>query len=375
MRILYTALSPALTQRQHPILRAGDWFLSSGIQESGGGVARYFRLDKGSNARVSTEITGYAVSTLVYLYDRTGMPGFLSAAERAGKFLTGTAWNPALGTFPFEHSADGDTPQALAYFFDCGIIIRGLILLARATGESGYLKVATQAGRSLAADFAGPAGYHPIVELPSKSPLAYAPQWSRSPGCYQLKSALAWHYLAEATGEQRFEALYESAVVAALEAKDRFLPAETVDKTMDRLHAYCYFLEGMLPLAGRSDCAAALAEGIDRVSNYLRSIRPVFERSDVYAQLLRVRLFGNQIAGIPLNRSAAEDEAARIAGFQLEDPLKDGDARHCGGFWFGRNSAGLMPFVNPVSTAFCLQALEMWSDFEAGRRLDPATLI
>ena len=350
--------------------------MSSGIQERTGGVARYYRTDVPQNARVSTEITGYAVSALLYLHQRTQNSAYLDAAELAGRFLIEIAWSPGLATFPFEHSLK-DAPKPLAYFFDCGIIIRGLVQLAQVTGRSEYLDVAAKAGRSLAADFSsqlpdlGHNTYHPVIELPGKAPVPYTAQWSRRPGCYQLKSALAWHDLTIATGRAEFQALYESAVAAALAVKNAFLPADTPESTMDRLHAYAYFLEGMLPLAGRSDCAAALAEGVERISNYLRSIRPVFERSDVYAQLLRVRLFAHQIAGVPLNRAAAEEEAARIPEFQFASD----DRRVDGGYCFGRKGRELLPFANPVSTAFCMQALDMWNDFEAGRVLDPQTLI
>ena len=367
---LATALTPVLSNLRSSSGRAGAWFVKSGIQDETGGVARYYRSDLAQNARVSTEITGYAVSTLVYLYSRTDDRAYLASAERAGKFLTQVAWSPGLATFPFEHSLR-DAPRPLAYFFDCGIIIRGLVRLAEITGDSEYLDIATKAGLSMAADFSAAEGYHPIIELPGKSPVAYAPQWSRSPGCYQLKSALAWHDLAVATGNSDFEALYESAVSAAIKTRNAFLPAETPEATMDRLHAYAYFLEGMLPLAGRSDCAAALAEGVERISNYLRSIRPVFERSDVYAQLLRARLFANQLAGIPVNRPAARDEVARVSEFQLTDD----DGRIGGGFCFGRKDGSLLPYVNPVSTGFCMQALEMWNDFESGRVLDANKLI
>jgi hypothetical protein len=58
--------------------RAGRWFLHSGIQEAGGGVARYYRSDTGRNNPVSTEITGYAVSTLVYLHALTGEEVYVS---------------------------------------------------------------------------------------------------------------------------------------------------------------------------------------------------------------------------------------------------------------------------------------------------------
>lgn len=340
--------------------------------EESGGVARYYHSDVHRNARVSTEITGYAVSTLLWLGQRSGEARYLEAAERAGRFLTGLAWSPGLATFPFEHSVDGDAPQPLTYFFDCGIIVRGLLGLWRETRRAEYLDIARRAGVSMIRDFSDGAGeIHPILTLPGKSPIERTAQWSRQPGCYQLKSALAWHELFEATGEAEFAAAYENAVASALASKDRFLPAETPEKTMDRLHAYCYFLEGMLPLAGRSDCAAALAEGLRRTGGYLRSIAPIFERSDVYAQLLRARLFAWQLAGVPIDREAAIEEAGAIREFQIEQA----GTRTDGGFWFGRNAAGFLPYVNPVSTAFCLQALDMWDDFQAGIALDRRSLI
>jgi hypothetical protein len=349
--------------------RAVCWFVQSGIQEPGGGVARYYRTDTRKNALVSTEITGYTLSALTYFYERRGDEGALKAAVRAGRFLTDRAWNAELATFPFEHSDNGAVPQPLTYFFDCGIIVRGLLSLWRITGDESFLNRARESGHSMLQDFGE--ARHPILSLPGKQPLPYTSQWSRSPGCYQLKSALAWHELFEATGETEFRAGYVRALVAALEAKDRFLPAETAEKTMDRLHSYCYFLEGMLPFADRQECRDALKIGIDRVSGYLREIAPVFARSDVYAQLLRARLFAQQLAGVPLNEAEAEDEAASIRTFQCES----GDTRTNGGFYFGRKGDTMLPFVNPVSTAFCLQAQDLWENRGPDSRLDYRSLI
>src|SRR5208282_5439673 len=87
---------------------AGRWFLRSGIQEENGGVARFYRSDTGRNAGVSTEITGYAVSTLLFLHQRTGKTEYLDSGLRAARFLTRVAWDAQLGTFPFEHSVNGD---------------------------------------------------------------------------------------------------------------------------------------------------------------------------------------------------------------------------------------------------------------------------
>jgi hypothetical protein len=338
---------------------AGRWFLRSGIQEPNGGVARYYRSDLGQNAPVSTEITGYAVSALLFFHDRTGHTEYLNAALQAARFLTRTAWDAKLQTFPFEHSVNGDRGRALAYFFDCGIIVRGLLAAWRASNDPEFRDIAIAAGRTMMRDFQSRDAIHPILVLPAKQPLAYEPRWSASPGCYQLKSAMAWQELFEATGEMDFFRAYESAVTAALAGDYDFLPGETNrEKVMDRLHAYAYFLEGLSPALHRSDCAHAFREGIDRIAAYLGEIAPLFARSDVYAQLLRVRLLGDASGVVPLDQAVAAREAGQAAAFQVTSP----DARVAGGFLFGRKCGQPMPFMNPVSTAFCVQALAWWDD-------------
>ncbi len=287
-----------------PLEQAGCWFLRSGIQEPSGGVARYFHSDTNRNAAVSTEITGYAVSALVYLHSRTGDSAFLDAAQRAARYLTNDAWDAASHTFPFEPGS----PHA--YFFDVGIIARGLMAAWRATGDEAFLDRANDAALSLAFDFLGDGVFHPVIALPEKQPLEYEPRWSRQPGCYQLKSALAW---LEA-GRVRSAVVRRQRSRIRWRPTNRFLPEDWPrEKMMDRLHAYCYFLEALLFGCERADVAKALAWGIDRVAALLREIAPDFERSDVCAQLLRVRLVAHHHGAMALDESAACEEAARAA--------------------------------------------------------------
>lgn len=317
-------------------------------------MARYHFSNLARNAPISNEITGYGLSTLLYLAARTGELEYETAAVQAGRYLLHCAWDPNARTFPFEPAANGD---GLAYFFDCGIIVRGLIALARVEAGIGAEPTAVAAARVMTNVFTASEGWHPVVSLPRFSPLPYEPRWSREPGCYQLKSALAWLE----TGDS---ASYEAALEFAMRGEASFLPGSTeAERVMDRLHPYCYFLEGLLPVAGRPEVARALDAGIKRVGHLLREIAPLFERSDVYAQLLRVRLFADALGAVPLDRAAAGEEAAEIPTFQVssDNPRTDG----C--FSFGRKKGELMPFANPVSTAFCLQALEMWSDYNRNR--------
>jgi hypothetical protein len=314
--------------------------LRSGIQEENGGVGRYYRTDLQRNAPVSTEITGYALSALVWM-------GYLERAKTTAEFLC-DVWEAGGGAMPFELGEPG-----FAYFFDSGIIVRGLLAAWRKIGEQRYLDTAAAIGRHMLRDHAAGADIHPILSLPSRQPIERDPlKWSRSPGCYQLKSAMAWHGLAEATGDGEFLAAYEKALAGALRSYGGFLPGHPERaKVMDRLHAFSYFLEGMMPRASEARCAAAMADGIERVARLLREIGPEFERSDVYAQLLRARVYADRAGVVPIDREAACFEASKLREFQAPD----------GGFYFGRRGGEWLPYTNPVSTAFAAQALAVWA--------------
>jgi hypothetical protein len=345
--------------------RSGRWFLASGIQQPAGGVARYYGADTEQYRPVSTEITGYTVSALVYLDALTGDQRYLDCAQAAARFLVRDAWRWDLGAMPFETD-----PPALAYFFDCGIIVRGLLAAWRAVRADEYLDCAVAVGRSMARDFRAADGWHPVLALPTKVPLGRdRTSWSHMPGCYQLKSAMAWADLHRATGDMTFRELYRQAVGTALANSAGFLPdAAGRLKTMDRLHAYLYFLEGLMPAIEEAACALALAGGIRQVSCLLREIEPEFARADVYAQLLRIRILADAAGAEPLACEAAAEARAL-----LEFQATSADPRIDGGYWFGRKNGAWLPHVNPVSTAFAIEALDLWERragaTEAGRPL------
>ncbi len=274
---------------------------------------------------------------------------------RAARYLTDEAWDSQASTFPFEPGSDR------AYFFDIGIIVRGLLAVWRATGEEQFRSRAEEAALSLAFDFVGEGCFHPVISLPEKQPLPHEPRWSRRPGCYQLKAALAWREI----GDPGAAEMFEKALGIALAGHESFLAEETDrEKIMDRLHAYCYFLEALLFAGEREEARRTLVAGIDCAGRVLREIAPAFERSDVNAQLLRIRLIGHHLGLLALDEESARHEAQRTASFQATD-AHDSSVR--GGFWFGRKGGQFLPFSNPVSTAFAVQALALWDDHQAGR--------
>jgi glycosyltransferase involved in cell wall biosynthesis len=334
---------------------AGEWFLNSGIQESNGGVARYHFSDRQQNAPLTTEITAYYASALTCLSQQDPEGRYLDAAIDAATYLV-DAWDPACSAMPFECEAKG---SRYSYFFDNGIIVRGLLQVWRATAHEKFLATAVKCGDSMMRDFVDGAQFSPILELPGKQAIPYEPsRWSRSPGCYQLKAALGWYELWQITKNERYLAAYRQLLNTSVTTHASFLPGCDTDvPVVDRLHAYSYFLEGLLPVASETSCAEAMTEGIARLAGFVRILSPLFLRSDAVAQLLRVRLFADQYGVVPLDEEAAQEEVAMLKSFQSNDP----DPRLLGGFWFGKKNGEMLPFMNPVSTAFCYQALEMWN--------------
>jgi hypothetical protein len=189
--------------------------------------------------------------------------------------------------------------------------------------------------------------------------------WSVEPGVYQLKVGLAFLELAEASGLGLFKATTESLRKWALKRQESFLREETEDPQllMDRAHAYCYFLEGLLPEAALDrDCSQALQFGLQSVENLVEEIGGQFLRCDVLAQLLRLRLYADIMGVMELSRGRADQVATRIAEFQMQSP----DPKIEGGFAFARREGELVRHLNPATTAQAVQALQMWDQAEDG---------
>jgi hypothetical protein len=324
------------------VAQAGEWILHSGIQSPDGAVARYRLTDTSQNLPASTEITGYALAGLCYLFEESGDQRFLDAARLSANYLTHKAWDPEARSMPFELSPSG----RYSYFFDCGIITRSLLWFYRLTGEEIYLTRARDIGTSMQRDFASLTAFHPIVLLPCKSPAPYEIWWSKTPGAFQLKAALAWRDLGETLSDQRFLNLYDQLLHFSLEHYSETLDNETEElKKMDRLHAWAYFLEGLQPVSDRESIQFLIRSALAHGESLREKLAPQFLRSDVCAQLLRIKL----LAG----GTASEAELIRIESFQYQSA----DPSLHGGFGFGRRNGELTPHVNPVSTIFCLQAL------------------
>ncbi len=349
----------------HDCYRQGlAWLARSGIQAESGGVSRYYAGDSGAYKDISTEITGYAIQAYLQL-PLPGHTGLLSNALRAGQFLCYDAADRDTGLFPYQVGRRGAPASPECYFFDCGIIIRALMALWSITSDPMYLERAETCGAAMAQRMSRVDGaFFPFLDLGSRTPQAGSGSWSVEPDVYQLKTGLAFLELAEVTSSGMFAHTADQLIGWSLRRQEAFLPGDYDGaRVADRLHAYCYFLEGLLPfIERRYECAQALQSGMRRVEALQEETRDQLERCDVIAQLLRLRLLADYMGISEIDLSTASREAESLPAFQLHSS----DRHLSGAFSFGRRAGQLVEHANPVATIFCLQALRMWQDYQNG---------
>jgi hypothetical protein len=345
------------------------WLITSGIQDESGGVSRYYVADDRRYQNTSTVNTGYYVSALLKA-NEGGEKELLEHAVKSGRFLVEKAFDANLELFRVEVGADGEGSTREARFFDCCIAARALLHLWQATSDPVFLDRAERCGIAMRTRMSRVDGsFFPLLDLKSGEPRAGTDSWSVEAEVYQLKSSLAFLELSDATGNREFDTSTQLMLNWCLKTHEGFVRGDDApEDIMGRLHAYCYFLEGLLPVAAEVMKAShALQHGLLDVENLMREVAASYQRCDVVAQLLRLRLYADRIGAMELDFAEAEKEAQTLEQFQHQstDPKIDG------GFAFARRNGQLTPHVNPASTALAIQALAMWEQAEDGAFREP----
>lgn len=345
------------------------WLTRSGIQDFSGGVARYYRTDERRYAKLSTATTGYFISGLLRCAafgtekeeetERAPVPAEPSeAALRAGKFLLDKSYDPSCEMF--FHEVDGDgSGKNYVYFLDAAAVIRAFIDLWKATRDKTYLDCAEKCAVGLKRNLLRMDGsFFPAFDLSRNMPYEADDPWWETAGVYHLKGGLIFRELAHITGLFEFDAMADDLKKWCLKRYESFVePHPDAEHVMSHMHGYCYFLEGLLPEAGMDpDSSRALQFGILEVENFSQEIGHEFQRCDVLAQLLRLRLYADRLGIMELDYQQGEAEVAAIEEFQFQstDPKIDG------GFAFARKGGELVKNIDLSSTIFCIQALQMW---------------
>lgn len=361
--------------------KAVGWLLGSGAQnlpgsndikgvDISGSFNAWFNPNARTHTYAYTEISGYALTSLVHLYQEFKQPEILKQAILVGEWLL-SIQTPD-GAFPTAFYKVTDAPQKPAEYhaFDVGMVLNGLVCLYRETKDARYLESAQRAADWLVS-FQYNVGSLPATVDEKGKVKDHAGTWSTQSGPYHTKIAMGFLNLYDIVRDERYKAaavkLCEYALIRQT-PEGQFLTYGELWGT--NLHPHLYTAEGLFAAAEylnepkykeaaeRSVRWALDASKDGIVPRHKQNENFNYnERVDVLAQAYRMARL------LEIEHPALEPLLGRIAGYQS---FAD-DTRQYGGFVFGKSSTGdALPHVNTWVTMFAIQALMLapgWKKF------------
>jgi hypothetical protein len=375
------------------------WLRCSGIQARPdqampGAVAAWYDPDAANYPYYYPEITGYAATTHIWLARRAGAGAeTIPCARAAADWLVGTVFQPESDLYPYKYDCATGAFAPLAYTFDLGMILNGLVNVYRETGAPIYREYAARTATKLTRDLVRADGsLEPYRSLRGAQPsAAESLKWSRQSGPYLVKCVLGLLNLAQVQPAAGWDETAGRICAWAL----RFQQDNgcfVVNPVSQSAHAHplCYTGEGLLVAGLALDRPAYLEAAAGIVRWLLRHQLPqggvprifrggqvavVPERTDALAQTIRLGILCIELGLLDpaVYLPPIERAVERLLTFQVHSD----DPRQCGGFRFGFQSDGSRAaHVNAWCTMFAIQALSLFGD-DTRRQLvdDPFLLI
>jgi len=357
------------------------WITNSGIQNSnpdmkrGGGFNSWYDMNSREYPSIFSEITGYGITTLLYLYKMTGNSMFLERAKEAGNWVLRNAlYECGAVKIKYFYSKTYDPhsfESGVTCAFDNGMILFGLTNLFKFSNQNKYLEASARIGDFLVEVAQQKNGlFLAVYDTKTGKIMDSSKKWSTQPGSYHAKLSLGLLNLFEITKDKRLKESAERICEQSLEFQEtngRF----KIDSNGDtHLHPHCYSAEGLL-YAGTKLGIKEFVDSATRatewaLNNQLKNggipcalVDGNFvqhERSDVLAQVLRLSLLlrtMNKLDEKYLHK--IENLKNRLLQFQHTGPLQEG------GFYFGSDLDGKrLDHLNSWCTMFSIQAIDMY---------------
>lgn len=368
------------------VKKAMGWFLNSGIQnpsgtkvlddrDVSGGFNAWFNPISESFSYVYTEISGYAVTTLVYLYKEFKDEIFLERAKLTGNWLLSI--QDVSGAFPTAFYRDGKENKPNEFVtFDIGMVTNGMVNLYKETGDERYLNSAKKSADWLLKYIKHDGSIAAMVDQ-SGNIKDFDGTWSTQSGSFHSKLGIGLLNLFDCTKEEKYKKAAVGLCEHALTRQRKDGQFLTYGKQLGtNLHPHSYSAEGLF-VVGKYLGNEIFLESAQRatkwaIKNTENGIVPRLkhddslnynERVDILAQVFRLcKIFS-------LNDKGVDEVLHKIISYQSNAA----NIRQYGGFKFGKSSSGEdLPHINAWVTMFAIQAILL---SKRGKNLEPFLLI
>ncbi|MBI2547520.1 MAG: hypothetical protein HYW23_03680 [Candidatus Aenigmarchaeota archaeon] len=361
-----------------------NWMLNSGIQNISenklfrGGFNSWFDTEKKYYPFIYSEITGYGITTLLFLNSMYKKSVLVSRAKLAADWIIANALNESGGvkTRLYYDSGNEDKQYSfnngMIYAFDSGMILTGLVNLYNETRDSKYLEASKRIADFLVDCMISKEGHiFPMYNPSEKTTAVTYDKWSTQFGSFHSKIFIGLLKLSEAIKSDKYADAVSKSLknIFDFQRNDgRFITDTKTGKT--HLHPHLYSAEGLL-YAGIKTNDQKL---IDKSANAIKwlmdnqphdfSIPQVFlkdgfikyERYDVVSQFVRLGSFFIQNNYIDIDYQKNIDTAAK----KLLS-MQNTNGQQNGGFFYGFDETGkMLQHLNSWCTMFAVQAMDFY---------------
>ena len=373
---------------------AKHWLLNSGIQNVGGetpvngGFNAWYDLDNKNYFYTYSEITGYAITTLLYLYSLRKEEVLLDRAKSAARWLVDKALHNA-GAVKTRYYYDGKNLDKYSFknnivkSFDNGIVLSGLSNLYEFISQEEYYLVSKKISDLLLKMQKKSGLLYPDYNLNKKKLIENYEKWSTQSGSFHVKIILGLINFARYSNNKKYEDSARKLCDSIINFQKEDGRFTTFKEGNTNLHPHCYSAEGLL-FAGwyfkdqkYIDAAVKATKWLlnNQMENggipslYVNDKFINFERVDILAQTLRLAVIflNNKLLDKKYEKNV-EKLVKRLLQFQY---LKDGNQK--GGFFYGYDvdyktlKEKRSNHLNSWVTMFALQALIMYKQYTEGR--------
>jgi len=285
-----------------------NWLINSGIRiQSGPNKGAFFgwkNLNPPSYPFIYSEITGYAITCLSWIYSEIRNIKALEAAKESSAWIIRNLDGDLLvaGYMQDDKFTQKGNLTDQIYAFDNGVIVTGLLNLYKLVQDSRILRVTERMIEALLRYFFDGLEITSALLDSSHHETNYGEKkWSTTPGPYHSKLSFALLDLAKLTNNALYAQVSDSLCDFAIKlqkSNGRFVTDRNSDVTF--LHPHLYACEGLI-YAGISQCNERYyMKGLHGVMWAVDQINPVtggvprdsgkksIEQSDCIAQLLRL---------------------------------------------------------------------------------------
>lgn len=377
---------------------AKNWLLNSGIQnfnKSGninGGFNAWYDVQNKSYPFIYSEITGYGITTLLYLNKIKKEKIFIERAKLATNWLIERALHTTGGIKARDYYDKVNAPKSTSfeggviYAFDCGIVLNSLVCIFKETNNEKYLEIAEKIAKFL------------VEKLQKNNSLFFASyntklnklidsreKWSTQSGSYHAKLSLGFLKLYEETKNSKYRNVAIKICNRAMKFQKengRFINFRDNEGT--HLHPHLYTAEGLLYCGIKRSNSKFIESALKAcqwsLKNQMKNggIPALFmngkflpqERTDILAQTLRLSVILNNIGALKLsNLKIIEKLKNRLLNFQN---FEFGPKNQFGGIFYGFDENGKkLLHLNSWCTMFTLQAIHMFHEsLKKRRRVD-----